>query len=554
MSGRKIQAWGAFLIAMLTVGSLTVFCITYQSSWRSSPNEAPKLFSTPTPANVPRAPPLNKVGRSVTDVPKMSASDSLRMAAAAYRAGDGPNALLWTHRGVERAQAELAALPALSGASASLGARLIQAAEPLRQDPDPSIQEELLLLDMHVPRDSDWDQRPEWGRINHMQAMMNLGRSSDALAEAASIRADIPANDHYTEEQLSQLDWLEAQASYQAGRIDAAKSLLQKVISESNAAHANDARKLLNQIETKEGKLPGSPTAALVADGVTDSGLLAWAKAWEAAQPDSRPNSAAELQSLAGALGRSHLSAAQRLSVGNLLNEAGDIATAELWYLSGIDSADREVADAKYQEPNGPVALIAERVVRPLLSGFDAAQSVFWAVPGPEGGLAEQKICDLEMPLPPQNDWDQRHEWIRIGRAEALYQQRLYLQALAEANAIANDANEPRSRFTNDEKMELHWARGLVLFSLSRYQQAASELQILASATPSQRHAEQAWPILINALCRLHHGTEAQAAFSEYSHRYPLDAIELATTSGAVQDAKYNEAWEKGHTGGDTTP
>jgi tetratricopeptide (TPR) repeat protein len=445
--------------------------------------------------------------RVAADRSALSAMDRLHLADVIASKGDEQTALVWALSGLDKAIAEIDAIPSRDATRDRLLQQLSDAVKPLRVEPDVSLQERLLALDMRMPRVNNWDQRPEWSRINHVRALISLDRYQDALAEVGQIHADIQSNHKYTDEQKSDLAMLEARALHSLGCDDQAKPLLKAIIS-TKGTHSQEAASLLNDIN-----LPKMPLAALQIHKPRERDLEIWAVTWQSASYDSRPNSPDNLEQLAVLLEKSDRSAMERLAIGRMTQDGNDTATADIWDMAGITKAVAELAEAQ-NGANDPA--ITRRVLVPMLSGFDSAEKVFTQQ---KDGDALEELCTLEMKVPRLNSSDQRPEWVRIEHTEALMMLLRRREALAELKQIEADISWSGSYFNDDQKADANYVEGQLYTQMGRYSDAIPHV-LFAHNTWTYHDRDLAMALLFEDYIHTGRLDKAKAVLVEWKKRF----------------------------------
>jgi hypothetical protein len=286
-------------------------------------------------------------------------------------------------------------------------------------------------------------------------------------------------------------------------------------------------------------KSPKTPLDLLQAHRLRLVELEAWAKRWTAAHSTTQPSDIAnsgpnDLNDIEDQVAKSDLSAMECMQMTRMVGSQGDVAAAKVFATSGIDRAQHELAGVGRDD----------RSVIPLRDAIHSAEDVLWDHWGNSNLL--ERMTSLVMRFDPRDEWDQTPLWSRIGHAEALMNGRHYEQSLAEINAVFQTISDPNQLHTEDQETEAHWCKGLIFYSTHSYDGAVPELT-MAARRPSFHHSKDAWPFLIRALCRLHRGFEAEAAFGQYSRVYEISDSEAVGFSGLIVDAIYNENWEKAH-------
>jgi tetratricopeptide (TPR) repeat protein len=162
---------------------------------------------------------------------------------------DAWNAEIFAQAGVDGAQAALANVRRTDTAAWStinalerVEARLwnIEGDETVRGQ----ILEGIASILLRFERESPWDQRPEWAKIGHGEALYLQGQYAPALKEADALIAAAKSDSHYTGEEKSGIYWLKAVVLFDTGRFNEALEPLQYTATHTEYAHAKDAAPL----------------------------------------------------------------------------------------------------------------------------------------------------------------------------------------------------------------------------------------------------------------------------------------------------------------------
>jgi hypothetical protein len=171
-------------------------------------------------------------------------------------------------------------------------------------------------------------------------------------------------------------------------------------------------------------------------------------------------------------ISQSHLSVADRLTIGQILNDAGDEQTAEVWYKAGLNRLYSDYLSA---------ADVGKQSVLDLFNrsrpAFDAAAPIFWKS---RDGDAHLKLTEMELRLPREAANDQRVNWARIGHSEALYLLGRREEARNELDRIKHDVHQGRTVLTEGQKVEMCWATALLDYAAGNFELASSALKDLA--------------------------------------------------------------------------
>ncbi len=94
---------------------------------------------------------------------------------------------------------------------------------------------------MRFARENPWDQTLEWARIGHGEALYMQHRYSEALTEANQLAIDSATDDHFTRQEKSGINWLQALLLFDTGRFAEAVPHLEATATCTGFAHARDA-------------------------------------------------------------------------------------------------------------------------------------------------------------------------------------------------------------------------------------------------------------------------------------------------------------------------
>jgi tetratricopeptide (TPR) repeat protein len=281
------------------------------------------------------------------------------------------------------------------------------------------------------------------------------------------------------------------------------------------------------------------------------TGLLTWAKNWWASRQLSHFSSDEDLCRLDDLVEQSGLGSRDLLAVGTYILAQGDKGAAAVWFRHGIEQTANEFDAAKARGGESQQE-IAERVIRPLLDrGLDSANGLL-AEDRTKNERALEKLLAMEIPLKRLNQWDQRPEWVRIGHAESLFNQQRFGESIVEIDQLEKSASVD-GHFTQDEKTQIHWNRAIVLYQLRQFDEALAELRIV-TARKDFKYGANAWSLLVTAFCELHRSADAESALKQFHERFAPSASAMASMSSLVDEAKYNEEWDKSHAAGGKAP
>ncbi len=270
-----------------------------------------------------------------------------------------------------------------------------------------------------------------------------------------------------------------------------------------------------------------------------DPRLASWLENSERESLDQNSSHAGSQLDLATILAKSPLSCESLYEFGGLLNTIiNDPQDTAVAYAAAISRGHQELDSSDGFDHQTTRILVVMKNCEPLL--WDRVNT------GDSQYVDSIYIlnCDIEKHVHSDDStlgW--AVPWAKIGIAECSY-----LKHDPESSLSILQLTQSQS-LPEDQQIGLAWARALPLSELGRHAQAAIQLRIVA--THAGPHQEQAWPLLITELCRLHRGSDAESAFVEYRQRYHLQPLAIATISAIVGDAEYNEQWEKSHAGRD---
>jgi hypothetical protein len=453
----------------------------------------------------------------------VSAAVQVWVARMVYNDGDTMTSAVWARSAVRKAEKELTRGDLDDTVALALRQALIPLVGPLNAQQDPPTLEKFWALQMPIPRRDPYDPEPEWRQINHAAWLVYSGRVKNGLVAISAVRADTSKNKNYSQEQLSELTWIEGLAFFKNGEYDKAAPALETVAGNSTS-HSPSAQIILAQM-----RMPKTPLAVLRARGQAIHEIEEWATRWQDGHSDEPYQS--NLKKLRDLIGASEIPAIDRLTIGQITEKAGDTATATVWYKAGIDRSRIELAAV---QKDGKSTALVQQLVISLLPGLDSARSLFWTGNDADDGIWEQKLLEIELVLPRINVWDHDPEWRRIGHGESLFMQRHYAEALAEADAMTADAAKPDGQFTEDQRTGIHWLRALVLYATHHYNAAVVELRYV-TGHPSFHHSKDAWLPLIVTLDRLGDPAGANGMFDVWVRRYHPTAKEAAPLLAQIE-------------------
>jgi tetratricopeptide (TPR) repeat protein len=233
---------------------------------------------------------------------------------------------------------------------------------------------------------------------------------------------------------------------------------------------------------------------------------------------------------LADALRQSHLSARSLVDIGrNLHIETADDTSTALVYQAAVRRGHEELR----RHPRGAFA-----EVRPTVAALNTMRGLLWKVvdSGDKRFLDDiyQLDCDLMRWIGP-DDTELQDAKVRacIGAAGCLD-----LKGNAsEAIALLQGLNE--EQLTDDQRVRLCWIRGLALWELERYADAAVDLKRVA-ANGRYKHRKDALPALVLSYTRIGQFAEARAACRELQAAYP-DSPLIPHVAAELREATRSE-------------
>jgi len=276
--------------------------------------------------------------------------------------------------------------------------------------------------------------------------------------------------------------------------------------------------------------VPRHPLDLLASSTCPEPQLKAWIENWQGTMWRGEKPGDGDRKLLEAALQTCDLPAMALLEAGESFDLAGDEATAALWFRRGILRAEKEAAILPAGD--GRTRRLAEVLV--------GVQSLMWRAQNRVGvaedadlikqGLAFERLNRLLVAILPLVDEQRRYA--EIGVVEALYLQRRQVDALAYADTIDS------SGWDTVQQAGLAWAKALPLYVLRRYTDAIPFLEKSAQETRFH-HSKQAWPMLIQTLCRSGLGHEAQRRLQQYETLYKgqINRERLISLKSEVQEA-----------------
>jgi tetratricopeptide (TPR) repeat protein len=178
----------------------------------------------------------------------LSADVSLRVSELMFDK-DAWNAEIFAQIGVDRAQATLADTSS-TDTSAWPTIYALERVEAKLWDIEGNatnrghILEGITSILMRFEREDPWDQRPEWAKIGHGEALYLQGQYSSALKEADALINTAKADSHYTGAEKAGIYWLQAVILFDTGRFKDALQPLEYTATHTEFAHAKEATPL----------------------------------------------------------------------------------------------------------------------------------------------------------------------------------------------------------------------------------------------------------------------------------------------------------------------
>jgi hypothetical protein len=241
--------------------------------------------------------------------------------------------------------------------------------------------------------------------------------------------------------------------------------------------------------------------------------------------------------SLEASIRAADMSAIELFAVGASAASNLDPWSASVWVRVATDKAMQELP------PDPSSVNPSDTHVRELAMAMHDSGGPLWAT-GEYALLERQKAYNMRLSTGVL--YAQVRVWARLGYAEALSRQGRRDEATAELDGIEADAAANPERYTREQLMEVHWARALMWSSAGRYADAIPHLDACAN-DPASGHSTSALSLLVDHLCKLGRGAEAEKRYVQYLERGQPDLPTRLMYAALVEDAKYRES--SGRTG-----
>jgi hypothetical protein len=260
--------------------------------------------------------------------------------------------------------------------------------------------------------------------------------------------------------------------------------------------------------------------------------LLEWYRSEKAAGQRAGSVGTGEVSSLEQKIRAADMSALELFAVGASVYSNLDPWSATAWVRVATDKAFEELpADPTTVSPS-------DMRVRAIGMAMHDSNKPLWATG--EGVLLERQ-CAYNMRLPAGVLYPQVPIWARFGHVEALSVQGRAQEANGELDAIAADAAANPECYTAEQLTEVHWMRSQILSSMGRLAEAIPHLEATAD-DPRYRFSNSALTLLVDYLCKLGRGSEAERRFQQYVQRGQPDLPTKLMYAALVEDAKYRES------------
>jgi hypothetical protein len=240
-----------------------------------------------------------------------------------------------------------------------------------------------------------------------------------------------------------------------------------------------------------------------------------WATQWETAHSSTRPSQRAysspeDAQRIQDLAAKSDLSATECLVISKAVGDHGDFTAARALAVVGVDRAEKELAGVGNDDPNAI----------PLRDAVHSAEASLWDYPG-NGPLLE-RMASLVMRFDRSSDFDQTPEWSRIAHAEALYMQGRYEKATAEIQLLDEEATEPNSDFTAEQKIHIQWVEAGLFLGQQQYAAAVPHLRAVVDCE-TFKYWKSACNAYFFAAAMADDEVAAQHAYKVYFKKYGED-------------------------------
>jgi hypothetical protein len=251
--------------------------------------------------------------------------------------------------------------------------------------------------------------------------------------------------------------------------------------------------------------------------------------------------SLAELSQLQSILKESNLTPVKLIELGKSVTLYSDDVTTAMFYAEAIERGH-------YYLPSFDLGG-DEAAAKLMLRALNSTKPLLWKVVDSGDRRFIPALTTLNADLVKYIAPGESDSYLKNARAHGFIgsAECLYLTGTPEAAAAAALAIDTTG-MNQEQRTGVAWIRAMALVQAHREAEAIADLRFVlnSSDTPKDRRP-QGCRLLFNALCHLHRGSEAQAVFDEYRQHYAIDESGLAAMSAMLEDAKFNEAWDKAH-------